>query len=33
MQYNYIIKTKRNYNWKLLTTEREAPSKAGLGVG
>jgi len=30
--YNYIIKTKWNYNWKLFTTEREAPSKVGLGL-
>ncbi len=30
--YNYIIKTKGNYNWKLLTTERESPSKVGLGL-
>jgi len=30
--YNYIIKTKWNYNWKLLTIEREAPSKVGLGL-
>jgi hypothetical protein len=31
--YNYIIKTKPNYYWKLITTEREAPSKVGLGFG
>ncbi len=32
--YNYIIKTKWNYfNWKLFTTEEEAPSKLGLGFG
>jgi hypothetical protein len=31
--YNHIIKTKWNYNWKLFTTEREAPSKEGLGLG
>jgi hypothetical protein len=30
--YNYIIKTKWNYNWKLFATEREAPSKV-LGLG
>jgi len=27
--YNYIVKTKLNYNWKLFTTEEE-PSKVGL---
>ncbi len=31
--YNYIIKTKWNYNWILFTTEREAPSKVSLGFG
>ncbi len=31
--YNCIIKTKWNYNWKIFTTEREAPSKVGLGLG
>ncbi len=31
--YNYIIKTKSNYNQKLFPTEREAPSKVGLGLG
>ncbi len=31
--YNCIIETKWNYNWKLFTTEREAPSKVGLGLG
>jgi hypothetical protein len=32
--YNYIIKTPWNYfNWKLFTTEEEAPSKLGLGFG
>jgi len=31
--YNYIIKSKWNYNWKLLATEREASSKVGLGLG
>ncbi len=30
--YNYIIKTKWNYNWKSFTTGREAPSKVGLGL-
>jgi hypothetical protein len=30
---DYIIKTKWNYNWKLFTTEREAQSKVGLGLG
>ncbi len=31
--YNYIIKTRWNYfNWKLFTTERETPSKVGLGL-
>ncbi len=31
--YNYIIKTKWNdFNWKLFTTEEEAPSKLGLGL-
>jgi hypothetical protein len=31
--YNYIIKTKWNYfDWKLFTTEEEAPSKLGLGL-
>jgi len=29
--FNYIIKT--NYNCKLFTTEEEAPSKVGLGLG
>jgi hypothetical protein len=29
--YNYIIKTKLVYNWKLFTTEREATSKVDLG--
>ncbi len=31
--YNYIIKTKWNYNWKLFTTEEEAPGKVGSGLG
>jgi hypothetical protein len=31
--YNYILKTKWNYYWKLFTTEEEAPSKVGLGLG
>jgi hypothetical protein len=31
--YNYIIKTKWNYHWKLFTTEKEAQSKVGLGLG
>jgi len=30
---NNIIKTKSNYYQKLFTTEREAPSKVGLGLG
>jgi hypothetical protein len=30
--YNYTIKTKWNYYWKLFTKEREAPSKVGLGL-
>ncbi len=30
--YNYSITTKLNYIWKLFTTEREAPSKVGLGL-
>jgi hypothetical protein len=33
-KYNYIIKTKDYFNWKLFTTEEEeeAPSKLGLGL-
>ncbi len=31
--YNYIIKTKCYYNWKLFTTEREAQSKVDIGLG
>jgi hypothetical protein len=31
--YNCIIKTKWSYfNWKIFTTEEEAPSKLGLGL-
>ncbi len=31
--YNYTIKTKWNYlNYKLFTTEEEAPSKLNLGL-
>jgi hypothetical protein len=30
--YKYIIETKWNYNWKLFTIEREAPSKVGLSL-
>jgi hypothetical protein len=29
--YNYIIKTKWNYAWKLFSKEDKAPSKVGLG--
>ncbi len=31
--YNYTNKTKWKCNWKLFITEREAPSKVGLGLG
>jgi hypothetical protein len=30
---NDIVKTKWNYYCKLFTTEREAPSRVGLGLG
>ncbi len=29
--YNKIIKTKLNYDWKIFTKENKAPNKVGLG--